>query len=194
MTLEGVSRPEGPAYTVNPWQRAQQRQEKLNFSDHSLRNWLVGSKKFRNRSPCRPTKRQMKGQSTAHIIEALRMDACGDAASSAVELNPIMAAIKAATAQHTRLQLASVQSEGQPVAMQQRVARLRQRCLEQLGEERFSRLYIFLQERSSLYADMTEDDFVFNIELEEILGEDREYGPLMDELVYLETNILSKDC
>merc|ERR1712178_459292 len=72
--------------------------------------------------------------------------------------------------------------------MAQRTDRLRERCLENLGEERFTRLYEFLQERSALYTDLIEDDFAMKIELEQILGDDElEYWPLMDELIFLES-------
>ncbi|KAK3239087.1 hypothetical protein CYMTET_50962 [Cymbomonas tetramitiformis] len=81
----------------------------------------------------------------------------------------------------------SDQASGQTV-MAQRTDRLRERCLENLGEERFNRLYEFLQERSALYTDLIEDDFAMKIELEQILGDDElEYWPLMDELIFLES-------
>mmetsp|Transcript_5124 Transcript_5124/g.14317 ORF Transcript_5124/g.14317 Transcript_5124/m.14317 type:complete len:577 (+) Transcript_5124:65-1795(+) len=79
--------------------------------------------------------------------------------------------------------------EAQKTAAQRRLAererKLRQRCIEGLGQATYHRLYDFLAKRAKLFSD--DDDLALRIELSMFLEETQmAYWPLVDELVYFD--------
>ncbi|KAK3276622.1 hypothetical protein CYMTET_15322 [Cymbomonas tetramitiformis] len=75
---------------------------------------------------------------------------------------------------------------------EKRVVALRERCLAGLGQAKFDRLHAFLQARSALFCE--DDGMVLRIELLEFLDEKQmEFWPLMEELIFYENMMRTKD-
>jgi len=67
--------------------------------------------------------------------------------------------------------------------MANREQKLRQRCVNGLGEAVYARLYNFLKQRAQLYSE--DDDVILRVELSEFLDDSQmAYWPLVDELVF----------
>jgi len=70
----------------------------------------------------------------------------------------------------------------------EREQKLRARCIEQLGESTYNKLYDFLRNHAKLYSE--DHDVAMSIELTEFLDEsEMAFWPLVDELVYFDETV-----